>query len=299
MSLNEMSNNLNIIQSLPDVPTLSADQLKAKFDEGPNAIKSYINTILTKQIDNLIDSLNTSVSNKVDKSNGGTILGALTLNGGLRVNSTGTADGIELYGSTPYIDFHYNNSSSDYTSRIIETSSGKLQANCDNGWNFNCPKNKIQINGISTDYIFAGVVNTGNYVSFTWQTTKLALSIDNSMQGYITLSSTSDRRLKDDIKNIDENVLKAIGEVELKQFRVKRNNPNNKISFGVIAQDLIESFEKYNLNVEDYDLIDTIEYEDNVEYYIVNYEQFNVLRHAYNELKQKELEERIAKLENS
>lgn len=33
---------------------------------------------------------------------------------------------IELSSSTPSIDFHYNNSSADYTSRIIETSSGTL-----------------------------------------------------------------------------------------------------------------------------------------------------------------------------
>lgn len=37
------------------------------------------------------------------------------------------APAIELYYSTPHIDFHYNNSSADYTSRIIETSSGLLQ----------------------------------------------------------------------------------------------------------------------------------------------------------------------------
>ena len=34
---------------------------------------------------------------------------------------------LELIGSTPHIDFHYNNSSADYTSRIYEYSSGTLQ----------------------------------------------------------------------------------------------------------------------------------------------------------------------------
>ena len=37
------------------------------------------------------------------------------------------APAIELYYSTPFIDFHYNNSPADYTSRIIEIASGKLQ----------------------------------------------------------------------------------------------------------------------------------------------------------------------------
>jgi hypothetical protein len=45
---------------------------------------------------------------------------------------------IELYGDSSagyggYIDFHYNNSSSDYTSRIIEDASGRLYLNASNG----------------------------------------------------------------------------------------------------------------------------------------------------------------------
>lgn len=45
-------------------------------------------------------------------------------------NINGTISGapsIELYYSTPHIDFHYNNSSADYTSRIIEINGGLLQ----------------------------------------------------------------------------------------------------------------------------------------------------------------------------
>lgn len=37
--------------------------------------------------------------------------------------------GMELYGSTPFIDFHFNKSNTDYTSRIIELESGKLNVN--------------------------------------------------------------------------------------------------------------------------------------------------------------------------
>lgn len=50
-------------------------------------------------------------------------------NGGLAVGDTTYNDGyIELKGGTPYIDFHYDadNIDSDYTSRIIESSSGTL-----------------------------------------------------------------------------------------------------------------------------------------------------------------------------
>ena len=37
--------------------------------------------------------------------------------------------GVELYGSTPFLDFHFNKSNTDYTSRIIELESGKLNVN--------------------------------------------------------------------------------------------------------------------------------------------------------------------------
>lgn len=51
-----------------------------------------------------------------------TLNSTLTANSGLTVKNAG----VELYFSTPFIDFHFNNSTSDYTSRIIEKSSGVL-----------------------------------------------------------------------------------------------------------------------------------------------------------------------------
>ena len=57
---------------------------------------------------------------------GGTVTGMLTVKGTLNVQN----QGIELYSSSyPFIDFHYGNSSADYTSRIIESSSGVLKIN--------------------------------------------------------------------------------------------------------------------------------------------------------------------------
>ncbi len=47
------------------------------------------------------------------------VTGASTFTGILTANNQIVGkNGIELYGSTPYIDFHYNNSTADYTSRI-------------------------------------------------------------------------------------------------------------------------------------------------------------------------------------
>lgn len=40
---------------------------------------------------------------------------------------------IEIYGATPHIDFHHNNSTDDYTSRIIENTSGQIDILAKNG----------------------------------------------------------------------------------------------------------------------------------------------------------------------
>lgn len=43
--------NLNIHQSLPDKPTLTAEELKEKFDEAGNVIKDYINNIFLAELE--------------------------------------------------------------------------------------------------------------------------------------------------------------------------------------------------------------------------------------------------------
>lgn len=57
-----------------------------------------------------------------------------TISGGaLYVGSSVYNQGfIELYGATPFIDFHFGDSGEDFTSRIIETASGKLR--CEGDW---------------------------------------------------------------------------------------------------------------------------------------------------------------------
>jgi hypothetical protein len=74
---------------------------------------------------------------------GGTITGDLTVDGSITTKGTfnvGLPTGgssLELFHqSTPYIDFHHGGTTTDYTSRIIENESGKLNVNgvrCING----------------------------------------------------------------------------------------------------------------------------------------------------------------------
>lgn len=56
MALTELTANLNTHQSLPDQPALTAEELKILWDEAPNAIKDYINQILTKELDNILET---------------------------------------------------------------------------------------------------------------------------------------------------------------------------------------------------------------------------------------------------
>lgn len=62
MSLTKLTENLNNISSLPDRPTETSEELKAKFDKAGNTIKEYINEVLTVEIEKLIN--NTASSSK-------------------------------------------------------------------------------------------------------------------------------------------------------------------------------------------------------------------------------------------
>lgn len=67
MSLTKLTENLNKVSSLPDKPTLQPDELKAVFDEAVNAIKDYINEILTTEIEKLVSD--TAKANKTTVEN--------------------------------------------------------------------------------------------------------------------------------------------------------------------------------------------------------------------------------------
>lgn len=120
---------------------------------------------------------------------------------------------IEIYGFTPYIDFHYNNSSADYTSRIVEVVSGCLA-----------------INGTLT------VFKSGNVgIGTTLPTEKLYVSGNIAATGAVTalvLSSSSDIRLKDIRKNVCLSV-EEIAKAPAVEFAWKKTGD---LAVGSIAQ---------------------------------------------------------------
>lgn len=70
MSIRKMTDDLNIISSLPNRPTETAEELKARFDEASNLIKNYINDILTedaeKEIGEKASEITSAVNNTIE-----------------------------------------------------------------------------------------------------------------------------------------------------------------------------------------------------------------------------------------
>ena len=64
---------------------------------------------------------------------------------------------IDIYGSNPHLDFHFDNSTSDYTSRIIEESSGKVNIIADSGL-FNSGEKVVLKSDLATSNIELEVV---------------------------------------------------------------------------------------------------------------------------------------------
>ena len=58
--MNKLTDDLNIIQNLPDQPTLSAQELKAKFDEAVGIIKEYLNTVVEPAVTEIQGNYTTS-----------------------------------------------------------------------------------------------------------------------------------------------------------------------------------------------------------------------------------------------
>lgn len=122
----------------------------------------------------------------------------------------------------------------------------------------------------------------GHIYTVTWTQDRagepyyLAFWVDNQFVAFLE-NDTSDRRLKKDIENIDERILSAINAIELKQFKLK---DEETIKFGVIAQEIVEIFEKNGLDFKNYELVFQKQkyMDDNTLYYFVNYEQLLLLK---------------------
>ena len=163
--------------------------------------------------------------------------------------------GIELYGSTPYIDFHYNNSSNDYTSRIIAqlgwdclTFTGSIELGADlyaGGWIYNAPGGHYTWNNRNDAYISCGNYNNTNNIYYYAGYHAFYVNGDSgSGMMYIETSgvssrkgfrNSSDERIKQNFSHFDDNFINTYMSLEPVQYQFK-NDTNDKYHFGFKAQ---------------------------------------------------------------
>lgn len=134
---------------------------KIEFKNLPDETTPINETNLNKMQENIDED-------KIDKTGG-------TMTGALKVESRAEVRSLEVYAPTPFIDFHYNNSSQDYTSRIIEQSSGTLTM-----------ANNLAIN--NDLYVYGNGIQfggQGHMIKFIWSGNGLELWVDNSYIGIV------------------------------------------------------------------------------------------------------------------
>jgi len=109
---------------------------------------------------------NVSVGGNLSVTGTSTFTGAITASGESTFNSKVhfKGNGIEIYRTSPYIDFHFNNSTADYTSRIVEESSGiiTIKPNLVVGSSATIPTATITTGTISNATIGSGIVTNLN-----------------------------------------------------------------------------------------------------------------------------------------
>lgn len=137
---------------------------------------------------------------------------------------------------------------------------------------------------------------TGHTYHCDWDDNALWFQVDNSW-----IWSSSDKRLKKNIKAINQDYIDAVGSVDLFQYNLNRQGYSDKpLYFGAMAQDIIENLKDKGHVNENLDMIfqNKATSDDDTLYYGMNYEQFLILRLAGDEQKIDKMQKRIDELED-
>lgn len=165
--------------------------------------------------------------------------------------------GIELYGGTPYIDFHYDNSYADYTSRIIAQKNwdclsftGSIELGADlyaYGWIYNAPGGHYTWNNRNDAYISCGNYNNTNNIYYYAGYHAFYVNGDSgSGMMYIETSgvssrkgfrNSSDERIKKDFRHFDDDFIKSYMQLEPIKYRFK-DDTDNSYHIGFKAQNV-------------------------------------------------------------
>lgn len=113
--------------------------------------------------------------------------------------------------------------------------------------------------------------------------------------------SSSDKRLKKNIKAINQDYIDAVGSVDLFQYNLNRQGYSDKpLYFGAMAQDIIKNLKDKGHVDENLDMIfqNKATSDDDTLYYGMNYEQFLILRLAGDEQKIDKMQKHTDELED-
>lgn len=137
---------------------------------------------------------------------------------------------------------------------------------------------------------------TGHTYHCDWDDTALWFQVDDAW-----VWSSSDKRLKKNIKAINQDYIDAVGSVDLFQYNLNRQGYSDKpLYFGAMAQDIIESLKDKGHADENLNMVfkNKVTSDDDTLYYGMNYEQFLILRLAGDEQKIDKMQKRIDELED-
>lgn len=137
---------------------------------------------------------------------------------------------------------------------------------------------------------------TGHTYHCDWDDTALWFQVDDAW-----VWSSSDKRLKKNIKAINQDYIDAVGSVDLFQYNLNRQGYSDKpLYFGAMAQDIIESLKDKGHADENLNMIfkNKVTSDDDTLYYGMNYEQFLILRLAGDEQKIDKMQKRIDESED-
>ena len=137
---------------------------------------------------------------------------------------------------------------------------------------------------------------TGHTYHCGWNGSALSFQVDTTW-----VWSSSDKRLKKNIKAINQDYIDAVGSVNLFQYNLNRQGYSDKpLYFGAMAQDIIENLKDKGHVDENLDMIfqNKATSDDDTLYYGMNYEQFLILRLAGDEQKIDKMQKHIDELED-
>nr|DAJ03452.1 MAG TPA: endosialidase chaperone [Bacteriophage sp.] len=137
---------------------------------------------------------------------------------------------------------------------------------------------------------------TGHTYHCGWNGSALSFQVDTTW-----VWSSSDKRLKKNIKAINQDYIDAVGSVDLFQYNLNRQGYSDKpLYFGAMAQDIIKNLKDKGHVDENLNMIfqNKATSDDDTLYYGMNYEQFLILRLAGDEQKIDKMQKRIDELED-